>query len=239
MSKVNHMLYFYIVVICLKFHTFYIMCSLNNFDKIELIKLTPLQQIEINILLQDLTPGFILETYLIDPTNTNTCYLFIENTTTKEIKHYDMFLDNKQSFNSIKDKILYGDLSINNIFNFVFKDTLNIHHEVAILNNSSTIYDITIYNRFIKLIINKYSALIHILDSSFKNEITLNDIFLKISSIDTNLVCQVLTKYLNLEHKFSKTKKYNNCCFSKYYKKIEHFESYIFKNYLDQKIIFI
>ena len=104
MLKVEYSLYFYIVLICLKIHNLYILCSLDNFNKIELIKLTPLQQIEMNILLQDLTPNFVLETYLIDPINTNTCYLFIENTTTKEIKHYDIFLDNKQSFNSIKEK---------------------------------------------------------------------------------------------------------------------------------------
>ncbi|EQB62252.1 hypothetical protein NAPIS_ORF00173 [Vairimorpha apis BRL 01] len=177
MSKVNHMLYFYIVFKCLQIHNLYILCSLDNFNKIELIKLTHLQQINLNILLQDLTPNFVLETYLIDPINTNTCYLFIENTTTKEIKHYDIFLDNKQSFNTIKDKILYGDLSINNIFKSVFKDALNIHYEVEFLNNSSTIYNITIHNRFIKLIIDHYGFLIHIMDSSFVNDITFKRYF--------------------------------------------------------------
>ncbi|EQB62091.1 hypothetical protein NAPIS_ORF00331 [Vairimorpha apis BRL 01] len=213
MSKVNHMLYFLIFLICLQIHNLYILCSLNNFDKIELIKLTHLQQIDLNLMLQDLTPRFVLETYLIDPINTNICYIFIENTVTKEIKHYDIFLDSKQSFNSIKDKILYGELSINNIFDSVFKDALNIHYEVEVLNNSSTIYDITIYNRFIKLIINKYSALIHIFDSSFMNEITLNDIFFKISSINTSIMCRILNKFLNLEHKYSKTKNLTNIVF--------------------------
>ena len=45
MLKVEYSLYFYIVLICLKIHNLYILCSLDNFHKIELLKLTPLQEI--------------------------------------------------------------------------------------------------------------------------------------------------------------------------------------------------
>ena len=71
--------------------TLYILCSSNNFQIIELLKLTPENQIDLNKMLHDLNPNFVLTTYLIDLYNLNTFFIFIENTRSEEVKFYNYF----------------------------------------------------------------------------------------------------------------------------------------------------
>ncbi|EQB59935.1 hypothetical protein NAPIS_ORF02505 [Vairimorpha apis BRL 01] len=171
--------------------TLYILCSSNNFQIIELLKLTPENQIDLNKMLHDLNPNFILTTYLIDPCDLKTCYIFIENIRSKEIKFYNYFLDNKQSLNSIKDKILFENLSINDLFDLNFKDSLIIQQEIEIYKNLSTIYDINYYNTFIKHLINKSYLLLLKFDSYLINKIDLKSIYCKNFTIITSLICKI------------------------------------------------
>lgn len=205
----------------------FVLCSYDNFQQIELLKLTLDQQFNLNTMINDLIPEFTLTTYLIDPTNTNLCYLFIENTKTNEIKYYTMFLNNIQSLNSIKDKILHDDVSINNIFDLNFVKFSNIQYELENLRKSITIYDKTNYNIFIKRIINKIYILMLRIDSSFINNVTLNSIFYKYSTLKVCLICQLLLKFLKLGQKLKKTKHFNKYSPSDYLNKLRILDLYI------------
>ena len=205
----------------------YIICSSNNFQKIELLKLTPENQIDLNKMLNELSPNFVFTTYLIDPNIINTCYIFIENNKTKEIKFYNFFLDNKQSLNLIKDKILFENLSINDLFDLNFKDISNIENEIEIYKNSSTIYDINNYNKFIKSLINKFYILLKKFDSYFINKVSLKSTYCRNSILITSLICRNLIEFIKLGNKLHKTNKSNSGLFLNSNKELETLEIYL------------
>ncbi|EQB61895.1 hypothetical protein NAPIS_ORF00529 [Vairimorpha apis BRL 01] len=103
---------------------------MDTFQKVELLKLTTQQQRDLDEMLQTLKRNYILTTYLIDPINTNLCYIFIENTKSNEIKYYTIVLNDKQSLISVKNRILEEGTSINDLFYLNFKNILNIQYEI-------------------------------------------------------------------------------------------------------------
>lgn len=219
--------YFLHNIILINIYLNYVLCSLNDFQEIELLKLTSVQQMNLNLMFQDLKPKFILSTYLIDPINTNTCYIFVENTCTNEIKHYSIFLDNKQSLNSIKDIILNEGLSINNIYDLSFKDIFNIHFEILMYKNLSIKYNMNNFNKFIKRIFNNFSTLFLRFDSSFIIKFNIYTAYFKKPNKINDLISQNLINFLKLGYNIRTIKNSNKCINFENFKKSKTLDDYI------------
>ncbi|EQB60861.1 hypothetical protein NAPIS_ORF01567 [Vairimorpha apis BRL 01] len=200
---------------------------MDNFQKVELLKLTTEQQSDLDEMLQTLKPNYILTTYLIDPINTNLCYIFIENTKSNEIKNYTIVLNNKQSLIFVKNRILEDGTPINDLFYLNFKNILNIQYEIENLKIFSLSYNLVIYNKFINLIINNFSILIVKLDASFINKVNFNNVFFTISMKIADLICQNLNEFLKIGYKLQSTKKFNRCLLLNNFKNYKIMEDYI------------
>ena len=182
MLNLKILFYYLYIKIYLNVNFYNVLCSIDNFQKVELLKLTTEQQSDLNEMLQILKPNFILTTYLIDPINTNLCYLFIENTQSNEIKYYTVVLNNKQSLISVKKRILEDGTSINDLFNLNFESILNIHYEIENFKNLSASYNLVIFNKFINLILNNFSFLMVKFDESLENKVNLIGLYFTISN---------------------------------------------------------
>ena len=227
MSNLKYIFYYLCIKIYLILNIFYVLCSMDNFQKVELLKLTTEQQGDLDEMLQTLKPNYILTTYLIDPINTNLCYIFIENTKSNEIKYYTIVLNDKQSLISVKNRILEEGTSINDLFYLNFKNILNIQYEIENLKIFSPSYNLVIYNKFINLIINNFSTLIVKFDASFVNKVNFNNVFFTISKKITDLICQNLNEFLKIGYKLQSTKKFNRCLILNNFKKNKTMEDYI------------
>ncbi|EQB62393.1 hypothetical protein NAPIS_ORF00030 [Vairimorpha apis BRL 01] len=137
---------------CLLIFQINIFCSSSHINENELIQLSPIQKSNIDKMLDEIYPNYKLETYLIDPNNINTCYLFIENTYTKQITHFTIFLNDEQSLQLVKNKILYNTVLINNIFNECLKDEINIENEIYKIKSMLIQFDIAKFNNILNRI---------------------------------------------------------------------------------------
>lgn len=179
--------------------------SSNDIDqKTALIKLTSKQQSDIERVLVTLLPKFILTTYLVDPVNLNTCYLFIENTESNEINYFDIRLDDKTSLDNFKDEVLIKKNSVNDIFKLNFQDVINIQFKIEIMKNISASYNFIKFNKFLKRIVIMFSLFLIKLDLSFKNKIMFIE---KVSSSSKKVnitVCEYISEFLKFNYDFKK-----------------------------------
>ncbi|EQB62093.1 hypothetical protein NAPIS_ORF00333 [Vairimorpha apis BRL 01] len=146
---------------CLLIFQINIFCSSSNIKENELIQLSPIQKSNIYKMLDEIYPNYKLETYLIDPNNINTCYLFIENTYTKQITHFTIFLNDEKSLQLVKNKILYNTVLINNIFNECLKDEINIENEIYKIKSMLIQFDIAKFNNILNRIFHNFFKLLH------------------------------------------------------------------------------
>lgn len=154
--------------------TSYIFCSLCELEKNELIKLSPLQKSSLDKMLEEIFPKYQLITYLVDPIETNICYLFIENTFYKEISYFTLFLNDEKSLQLIKNKILYANVLVNTIFDKCFIQTKNIQNEIEEFKSKIVQFYVIKFNNIMKIILTNFFDLIRNVDKTNLIEININ-----------------------------------------------------------------
>lgn len=158
----------YLLICMTRLH--YIFCAEVDLQN-ELIQLTLTQKIKVNEMLEKLKPRYELSTYLIDPINRNTCYLFIENTCLKEIKHFTIFLNDDCSFEETKSKILNNYDIINNTFEKCFDSKIKIQVEIDNFKPILILFDVIRFNNILKLIFNNLVVMMHNIDKNIQVQI--------------------------------------------------------------------
>ena len=195
---------------------FIMICSLNENKKNELIQLSPIQKINLDKMLIEINPKYELTTYLIDPINLNTCYLFIENTYTKHIAYFTIFLNDEKSLQLVKNKILHDNVLVNTAFDECLITILNIQSEIYKIESKLIQFYVNKFNKIIKIIYSNIFLLVCNLDKTnlVKFNIDLNIELYNynaISSILKNLnIISSLSYYIrNLEISFLNLPSYN------------------------------
>ncbi|EQB60018.1 hypothetical protein NAPIS_ORF02416 [Vairimorpha apis BRL 01] len=180
---------FYLKKLYLFIFIYYNSCSPNEINNIELIQLSSVQKINLDKMLIEIYPRYELTTYLIDPININTCYLFIENTYTKQITHFTIFLNDEKSLQLVKNKILDDNVLVNNIFDECLITTLNIKNEIVRIEYKHIQFYVNKFNNIVKIIYRSILMLIFNLDKTNLVKFNLN---LNIDLCNYNTICCIL-----------------------------------------------
>lgn len=193
------------IIINVTFGCLFICCSPDNLSH-EILKTLPISQLNVlQNMLNELKPKFVLLTYLIDPFIDTTCYIFIENIFSKEIKHYTILFNNSESIESVKHKILHSDIINKDILSICLHNTTYLNNEINDLKNSFTCYPVMKYNNIIKRIVSKFSMLIYKIDKFFLSKLDFNDTFFENQNTFKNYICICLESFLSLSKDIKNT----------------------------------
>ncbi|EQB62236.1 hypothetical protein NAPIS_ORF00187 [Vairimorpha apis BRL 01] len=91
---------------------------------------------------------------------------FIENTYTKQITHFTIFLNDEKSLQLVKNKILDDNVLVNNIFDECLINTLNIQNEIVRIEYKHIQFYVNKFNNIVKIIYRSILMLIFNLDKT-------------------------------------------------------------------------
>lgn len=154
-KKCNITILKFCLYICVSIH-----CAGSNFSTHKLIELTPIQNNKLKNMLEELRPRYKLTTYLINPLNVNTCYLFIEDVFVEEIKYYTVFLNDDNSLKHVKDTILCSNYLINKKFQDCFNKFCNFQTEIDKFSPLIILFHVVKFNNILKqILLNFFNAI--------------------------------------------------------------------------------
>lgn len=109
----------------------------SEFDEnFRIRELSSRQNFVISEIIDLIEPNFSIVSCFLDPFIFDCCYIFVENSLSKEIIHYTIFLNDKNQIYFVIQKILFDELLINKIFKSCFAGsnlTNGDHREFCIL----------------------------------------------------------------------------------------------------------
>lgn len=147
-------------------------------------KFSPIQDIIFKNLNYDISPVYNIVSYILDPFNLSKCYIFVENTLSKEIRHYTIFLEDHLSVQNIKNNILFETINVNYLFTKIFTETEILEKDSDDFAKILSLLDFDTLNLF-TLIIQKMKSLLLKLDHEvwymfyYKNYIPVNNLYYK------------------------------------------------------------
>lgn len=147
-------------------------------------KLSSVQEECYNNLQNDISPNYNIIAYILDPFDHKKCYLFIENTLSKNIKHHTINFENHLSVQKVKREILFEETNTNHLFEKYF------------IKNVFFIEDTENYIKQLIEHVFDYFNLFNILIHCF--QCLLNKLDYKISTIFC-FECKIFEKALNIK----------------------------------------